>query len=98
MPEFLSSQRIRKLREKCTHVDQIKEVTPSGQGCKECLEIGDTWVHLRLCLTCGHVGCCDDSKNKHARKHSKKTDHPIIQSFEPSEQWIWCYVDEVGVN
>lgn len=76
----------------------IRDVTPSGDGCKECLEMGDSWVHLRLCLTCGYVGCCDDSKNKHATKHATKharaTDHPIIQSFEPGEDWRWCYVDE----
>ncbi|MGA7906284.1 MAG: UBP-type zinc finger domain-containing protein [Candidatus Sulfotelmatobacter sp.] len=79
----------------CAHIKQIREVTPSGKGCKECLEMGDTWVHLRLCLTCGHVGCCDSSKNKHATKHFHQTTHPIMQSFEPGENWRWCYVDEV---
>ncbi len=69
----------------CTHTKTIRKVTPSGNGCKECLEMGDTWVHLRLCLECGHVGCCDSSKNKHARAHFDKTKHPIIQSFEPGE-------------
>ena len=81
---------------KCTHLDQIQEVTPSGEGCVECLEMGDTWVHLRLCLTCGHVGCCDQSKNKHGRWHAGEVGHPIIKSFEPDEEWIWCYVDERG--
>jgi len=76
----------------CTHLDQIREVTPRTQGCEECLQIGDTWVHLRLCLTCGHVGCCDESKNRHATKHFHATQHPIIQSFEPGEDWKWCYV------
>jgi len=79
----------------CKHLSEIRDVHPSGKGCKECLETGDTWVHLRLCLICGHVGCCDDSKNKHATKHFHATKHPIIQSFEPGEHWRWCYVDEL---
>src|ERR1043166_127651 len=79
----------------CSHVAQIREVTPSAEGCEDCLKTGDEWVHLRLCLTCGHVGCCDDSKNKHATKHFRRTQHPIIQSFEPGEDWRWCYVDEI---
>jgi uncharacterized UBP type Zn finger protein len=79
----------------CEHVKLIQDVTPSGEGCKECLEMGDTWVHLRLCLICGHVGCCDQSKNKHATKHFHETGHPIIESFEPGEDWRWCYVDEL---
>ncbi|MGB3291859.1 MAG: UBP-type zinc finger domain-containing protein [Phormidesmis sp.] len=78
----------------CTHTDQIQTVTPSAQGCEECLKTGDRWVHLRLCRTCGHVGCCNSSKNKHAQKHFDRTDHPIIQSFEPGEDWLWCYIDE----
>lgn len=79
----------------CSHTDQIQDVTPSGEGCKECMESGDRWVHLRICLTCGHVGCCDMSKGKHATKHFHETGHPIIQSFEPGETWKWCYVDKV---
>src|SRR6266516_925211 len=79
----------------CTHLDQIREVTPSADGCEDCLKIGDDWVHLRLCLTCGHVGCCDSSKNRHATRHFHKTAHPIIKSFQPGEEWGWCYVDEV---
>ena len=79
----------------CTHLDQIREVSPSGQGCQECLQAGDTWVHLRLCLSCGHVGCCDSSRNKHATKHFRAIGHPIVQSFEPGENWGWCYADEV---
>jgi uncharacterized UBP type Zn finger protein len=79
----------------CEHVAQIQDVTPSGDGCKECLQLGDEWVHLRLCLSCGHVGCCDSSKNKHATKHFQRTEHAIIRSFEPGETWRWCYVDEV---
>jgi uncharacterized UBP type Zn finger protein len=82
----------------CSHLDQIGEVTPGSNGCKECLEIGDSWVHLRLCLSCGHVGCCDSSKNKHATKHFKHAKHPLIQSFEPGEDWKWCYVDEVFIE
>ena len=72
-------------------------VTPSGHGCKECLDAGARWVHLRLCLTCGHVGCCDSSPNRHATKHFKKTDHPMVASFEPGERWAWCYVDDEDV-
>ncbi len=79
----------------CPHVSLINAVTPSAQGCEDCLKIGDTWVHLRICLICGHVGCCDQSKNKHATKHYYATGHPIVQSFEPGEDWRWCYVDEV---
>jgi len=80
--------------EDCAHLDQINNVTPSAQGCEDCLKIGGTWVHLRICLVCGHVGCCDNSPNKHATKHFHATKHPLIQSFEPDEDWIWCYVDE----
>ena len=79
----------------CTHLGQIRDVEPSAEGCEECLQMGDTWVHLRECLSCGHVGCCDSSKNKHATKHFRATEHPIVQSFQPGEDWIWCYVDEV---
>ena len=78
-------------------MDRIRDVEPSGQGCAECLEIGDTWVHLRECLTCGHVGCCDNSKNKHASRHFHSTGHPKIRSFQPGEDRRWCYVDEVLV-
>jgi hypothetical protein len=79
----------------CTHLGTIHEVMPSGAGCQECLQMGDRWVHLRLCLECGHVGCCDDSKNTHATKHFHATGHPIIQSFQPGEDWRWCYVDDL---
>jgi hypothetical protein len=71
----------------CEHISQIRDVKPSAKGCEECLKTGDTWVHLRICLHCGHVGCCDSSKNKHATKHFQKTGHPIMQSFEPGESW-----------
>ncbi len=80
----------------CTHLDQIKDVKPkTPEGCEECLQMGDEWFHLRLCLTCGHVGCCDQSKNKHATKHFHKTKHPIIQSFQPDEDWRYCYIDDL---
>jgi uncharacterized UBP type Zn finger protein len=83
------------MRSRCSHLDQIREVAPSAAGCEECLKTGDTWVHLRLCRTCGHVGCCDSSKNRHAREHFHDTLHPVIQSCEPGESWSYCYVDEV---
>lgn len=85
------------MTEKCTHIDQISEVSPKTDGCEECLEMGDEWVHLRMCLICGHVGCCDSSRNKHARKHFEKTGHPLIQSAEPGEDWRWCFIDKVYV-
>ena len=79
----------------CTHLDQIQDVTPGTQGCEECLQSGDTWVHLRMCLICGHVGCCDSSRNKHATKHFHETGHPLVRSLERGESWMWCYVDKV---
>jgi uncharacterized UBP type Zn finger protein len=80
----------------CTHLDQIKNVKPrTPNGCEECLKTGDTWVHLRLCMTCGHVGCCDQSKNKHATKHFHRSEHPIIKSFQPDEDWMYCYPDDL---
>ena len=80
----------------CPHLALIQDVTPSTEGCEECLQMGDTWVHLRVCKICGHVGCCDDSKNKHARKHFESTGHPIMQSIEPGEEWGWCFIDDFG--
>jgi uncharacterized UBP type Zn finger protein len=80
----------------CTHLDMVRDVSPrTPNGCEECLAMGDTWVHLRLCLTCGHVGCCDSSKNKHATRHFHATGHPLIQSMEPGEHWAYCYVDDL---
>jgi uncharacterized UBP type Zn finger protein len=80
----------------CTHLDQVRDVAPrTPQGCEECLKIGSGWVHLRLCLTCGHVGCCDQSPNRHATGHFQQTAHPLIRSFQPGEDWGWCYVDEL---
>jgi uncharacterized UBP type Zn finger protein len=81
--------------EDCQHLDQIKFKHTSKKGCEDCLKMGDTWVHLRLCLTCGHVGCCDSSKNKHATKHFHATQHPLVRSIEPGEAWLWCYIDEL---
>lgn len=79
----------------CTHLNQVREVKPGANGCEDCLRIGGTWMHLRLCMECGHVGCCDSSPNRHATKHFHTTTHPIIKSFEAGEDWGWCYVDEM---
>ena len=79
----------------CTHEDQIQDVSPNTNGCEECLQSGDSWVRLRMCQICGHVGCCDSSKNKHATKHFHDTNHAIMRSVEPGETWKWCYIDEV---
>ena len=83
---------------KCTHFDDLKPVAASGAGCKECLEMGDDWVHLRKCLLCGHVGCCDSSKNRHSTRHFRSTGHPVMRSVEPGESWGWCFIDEVMVE
>jgi hypothetical protein len=82
----------------CTHVNQIQNVEPSGQGCEECLKQGTSWVHLRMCLICGHVGCCDSSPGRHATKHFYATKHPLMRSFEPGEKWGWCFVDQVMLD
>jgi uncharacterized UBP type Zn finger protein len=83
----------------CTHLRAAKDHTPNTpRGCEECLKSGDSWVHLRLCLTCGHVGCCDDSPNRHATKHYHATRHPVIRSFEPGESWRYCYPDDLFVE
>lgn len=79
----------------CVHSRNLAPVAPGGDGCKECLESGDRWVQLRLCLTCGHVGCCDSSKNKHATRHFHETSHPVMRSFGSGENWRWCYVDQI---
>jgi len=80
----------------CGHLNQVQDITPSGNGCVECLATGDRWVHLRLCETCGHVGCCDSSPNKHATAHFRATGHPLVQSYEPGENWWWCFQDNVA--
>ncbi|MGD0941912.1 MAG: UBP-type zinc finger domain-containing protein [Terracidiphilus sp.] len=82
----------------CSHLSQIQNLPPKTDGCEECLRMGDSWVHLRLCEICGHVGCCDSSKNRHATKHFKHTKHPIVRSLEPGEDWGWCYIDEIMIE
>ncbi len=85
--------------ETCTHLDRVRNVAArTPEGCEECLESGSDWVHLRLCLECGHVGCCDSSPNRHATKHFHATKHPIIRSFQPGEDWGWCYMDELMIE
>lgn len=83
---------------KCTHIGTIEVVTPSALGCEECLRMGSPWVHLRLCRLCGHVGCCDESPNRHASKHFQKTKHPIIEAYDPPDGWGWCYADKVFLD
>lgn len=83
----------------CSHMGEIREVEPrTPEGCEECTAVGDQWVHLRLCMACGHVGCCDDSKNKHARKHYRADRHAIVRSFEPGESWLYCFADDLLVG
>jgi hypothetical protein len=82
--------------DECTHIGQIADIKPnSPDACEECLALGDSWVHLRVCMTCGHVGCCDESKNRHARRHAHASAHPIIGSYEPGEDWRYCFIDDV---
>jgi uncharacterized UBP type Zn finger protein len=83
----------------CSHLDQIeiRQLPDRVAGCEECLREGGVWLHLRICLTCGHVGCCDDSPNRHATAHQHETEHPLIRSLEPGEEWVWCYLDEVAM-
>jgi uncharacterized UBP type Zn finger protein len=82
----------------CSHLDQIEriELPEDIAGCEDCLAIGGTWVHLRMCQSCGHVGCCDSSPNRHASAHARDAGHPVARSAEPGEQWSWCYVDQVA--
>jgi len=80
---------------RCAHSANLQAVRPNAQGCEDCLRIGSAWVHLRLCMACGHVGCCDSSPNRHATKHFRATAHPVVRSLEPGEDWGWCYQDEV---
>ena len=91
------------MEQMCADLEKLDDpgrepVHPGSKGCKECLESGDEWVHLRLCMTCGHVGCCDSSPNKHATKHFHRTKHPTIKSYEPGEEWAYCYVDDLMVE
>jgi hypothetical protein len=81
----------------CSHLDQVKIEPPTEfEGCEDCLQTGDRWVHLRVCRTCGKVGCCDSSVNRHASRHAAAEGHPIITSLQPGEDWSWCYVDQVA--
>jgi uncharacterized UBP type Zn finger protein len=86
------------MAETCTHLDTVEvlELPDEIPGCEDCLAMGGTWVHLRMCQSCGHVGCCDDSPNRHATAHFEATEHPIIRSAEPGEDWSWCFVDELA--
>lgn len=77
----------------CTHLTEIKITNTDEHVCEDCIKVGDSWLHLRMCLSCGHVGCCDSSRNKHARKHFHRIGYPLIRSIEPGERWIWCYID-----
>ena len=79
----------------CAHLNQIKVTQTNKRYCEDCVKTGDSWVHLRMCLTCGHVGCCDSSPNRHATRHYMAINHPLIRSIEPGESWMWCYVDNV---
>jgi uncharacterized UBP type Zn finger protein len=84
----------------CTHLDHVHvtELPGAVAGCEECLKTGDPWLHLRICLECGKVGCCDDSPNRHATGHAREQGHPLIRSLEPGETWSWCFIDEVGLD
>ena len=79
----------------CTHLEHIKVTQTDKDYCEDCVKTGDSWVHLRMCLECGRVGCCDESPNKHATRHFRSTHHPLIRSIEPGERWAWCYIDEM---
>jgi uncharacterized UBP type Zn finger protein len=85
---------------RCTHLDSvtITELPAASDGCVDCLATGAPWCHLRICLTCGHVGCCDDSPNRHASAHAASSGHPLIRSIQPGEDWSWCFVDEVAMR
>jgi uncharacterized UBP type Zn finger protein len=86
--------------ELCDHLADVgADPNPNTpDGCEECLATGDTWVHLRLCMACGHIGCCNDSKNKHASKHVRSSGHPVVRSFEPGERWLYCYPDDMFLD
>jgi len=85
-------------KDKCSHLDSVQDVEPRTQGCEECLKTGGWWVHLRLCLSCGHVGCCDQSPGRHATAHAHATRHPLIRSLEPGEDWGFCYPDDLFIE
>jgi uncharacterized UBP type Zn finger protein len=83
----------------CTHLDQVQvtRLPDAVEGCEDCLATGGEWLHLRICLECGKVGCCDDSPNRHASAHALSSGHPLIRSLEPGEDWSWCFVDDVAL-
>jgi hypothetical protein len=83
------------MNDQCEHLDTVEDVEPSAEGCEDCLAIGGRWVHLRMCQQCGHIGCCDSSPNRHATAHWREAGHPLVRSFEPGEDWWWCYPDEL---
>jgi uncharacterized UBP type Zn finger protein len=87
------------MADSCSHLNQIEvtQLPESVAGCEECLRDGGVWLHLRICLTCGHVGCCDDSPSRHATAHARAQEHPLIRSLEPGEEWSYCYVDDVAM-
>lgn len=91
-------QRVTGRREACPHLSAVTDVERRSDGCEQCLATGDSWAALRMCLTCGQVGCCDSSKNRHARRHAAAAGHPIARSAEPGQRWAWCYVDETMVD
>ena len=82
----------------CGHLDQIRDVARGSDGCEQCLALGDSWVHLRMCMTCGQVGCCDSSKNRHAHRHADQVGNAIARSVEPGEDWMWCFIDSTMVQ
>jgi CPA2 family monovalent cation:H+ antiporter-2 len=82
-------------RRSCAHLEVAEPAAPLSKGCDQCIALGDSWVHLRACLTCGRVGCCNESKNKHATRHYHETGHAAVRSLEPGESWMFCYVDEL---
>ena len=83
----------------CSHLDSVRvtELPEPLEGCEECLKTGGWWVHLRMCLSCGKIGCCDSSPSRHATAHFRESGHPLVRSAEPGEDWSWCYVDEVAL-
>jgi uncharacterized UBP type Zn finger protein len=82
----------------CSHLDQVEILSLPAEiaGCEECLKIGGTWLHLRMCQSCGQIGCCDSSPNRHATRHAREAEHPVLRSAEPGEDWSWCVIDEAA--
>lgn len=91
-----AARRELKLDDICKHLNQVQDIKPNSQGCEKCLQVGASWVNLRMCMICGNIGCCNSSKNKHSMKHFLETDHAVIQSYEPADSWWYCWVDEVS--